>query len=91
MYRVSETVRTTHGQDGAIMLDIQQGQMLHLNPTGSLIFMRLQQGETESQIIDEISQEFRILHEIVHEDVREFLLSLERRGLIHNCTASEGL
>jgi Coenzyme PQQ synthesis protein D (PqqD) len=91
MYRVSETVRTTHGQDGAIMLDIQQGQILHLNPTGSLIFMRLQQGESESQISDEIIHQFRIQPEIVHEDLIEFLQSLERRGLIHNYTVSEGL
>jgi Coenzyme PQQ synthesis protein D (PqqD) len=73
------------------MLDIQQGQILHLNPMGSVIFMRLEQGETESKIIDEIAQEFRMRPEIVQKDLSEFLLSLERRGLIRNYTASEGL
>jgi hypothetical protein len=91
MYRVSETVRTTHGKDGAIMLDIQQGQILHLNRMGSLIFMRLEQNESESQIIDEIIREFPIEPELFHQDLTDFLQALERRGLIYGYTASEVL
>ena len=43
MYRVPDTVRSTYGQDGAIVLDVQRGQILRLNSTASLIFQRLQQ------------------------------------------------
>ena len=36
MYKLSSTVRTTHGQDGAVVLDIRKGQMFNLNETGFL-------------------------------------------------------
>src|SRR5258707_116519 len=36
MYRVSDGVRSTHGQDGAIVLDVQQGQMFNLNPVAAV-------------------------------------------------------
>jgi hypothetical protein len=91
MYKVSETIRTTHGQDGGLVLDIRQGQMLQLNVTGALIFKRLQEGRTESQIIDEISQEFHIRRETANVDVWEFLNSLERQGLIHGNEPGEVL
>lgn len=89
MFRVSETLRITHGQDGSVVLDIRHGRMLRLNTTGSLIFKRLQEGQTESQIIDEISQEFCICYEIVQTDVSEFLKSLEQPGFVHNNTPEE--
>jgi hypothetical protein len=91
MFTISETLRTTHGQDGGLVLDIRQGQMLQLNVTGSLIFKRLQEGRTETQIINEISQEFHICHETANVDVWEFLNSLEQQGLIHNYRPGEGL
>ena len=28
MYRVSDTVRSTHNRDGAIVLDVRQGQII---------------------------------------------------------------
>jgi len=86
MYRVSIGVRSTQNQDGTMVLDIQRGRILRLNVTGSMIFERLQQGQTESQIIDGISQEFRISHEIARTDVCEFLKSMEQVGLVHDDT-----
>ena len=66
------------------MLDIRHGRMLRLNMTGSLILQRLQEGKTESQIIDGISREFGTRHEVVQTDVSEFLKSLEQQGFIYN-------
>ena len=86
MYRVSTGVRSTQNQDGTIVLDIQRGRLLRLNVTGSLIFERLQQGQTESQIIDKIGQEFRVSRETAQSDVGEFLKSMEQVGLVHNDT-----
>lgn len=88
MYRVSEAVRTTHGQDGAVVLDIQQGRVLRLNVTGSFIFQCLQRGETEPQIIDGISQHFCVSRDIAEADVNEFLDSMEQEGLIHSAPSA---
>jgi hypothetical protein len=84
MYKVPNGVRSTQNQDGTIVLDIERGRMLRLNFTGALIFERLQQGQTESQIIDGISQEFRVSHHIAQADVGEFLKSMEEAGLLDN-------
>lgn len=82
MYRVSATVRSTHNQDGAIVLDIERGRVLRLNVTASLIFERLQQGQAQSQIVDGIVQQFGMSREIVRADVTEFLKLLEQQGLV---------
>ena len=84
MYRVSEGVRSTHGQDGAIVLDIRQGQMFNLNLVGSKILELLELGSTESAIIDVISQKFEVSRDIAESDVREFIESLKQHQLLED-------
>ena len=50
MYRVSNTVRSTHNHDGAIVLDIKQGQMFNLNIVGSRILELLKSGSKSVEI-----------------------------------------
>jgi len=82
MYRVSEGVRSTHGQDGAIVLDVQQGQMFNLNRVGSRILELLERGTAESDIVNVISQEFNTSREVVEKDVHEFIESLTKHKLV---------
>ena len=82
LYRVSDGVRSTHGQDGAIVLDIHQGQMFNLNPVGSRILELLESGLVEPDIVDTISREFGANREIVENDVREFIGSLKEHKLV---------
>lgn len=82
MYRVAEDVRSTHGQDGAIVLDIRQGQMFNLNLVGSRILVLLETGASESTIVDEISQKFEVSREVAENDVREFIESLKQHHLL---------
>ena len=84
MYRVSDTLRTTHSQDGAILLDVQQGQIFNLNLVGSKILELIENGETESNIVNVISREFNASREVVRNDVRQFIESLEKRKLVSN-------
>ena len=44
MYRVFDTLRATHSQDGAILLDVQQGQLFNLNLVGSKILELINNG-----------------------------------------------
>ena len=85
MYRVSETVRTTHGQDGAVVLDIRQGQIFNLNPVGSRIVELLKTGATELQIADQLSREFGIGRDVAEKDLQEFLQELKDHRLIEDC------
>ena len=82
MYRVSDTVRSTHNQDGAIVLDVRQGQMFNLNFVGSRILELLKRGSTESEIVDEIGREFGVGRELAENDVREFLRNLKKCQLV---------
>jgi hypothetical protein len=82
MYRVSEGVRSTHGQDGAIVLDVQQGQMFNLNRVGSRMFELLETGSAEPEIVDAISQEFSVSREMVEDDVHEFIGTLKKNRLV---------
>jgi hypothetical protein len=81
--KVSEQVRSTHNRDGAVVLDVRQGEMFQLNFVGSRILELLKQGRTEAQIVAEICQEFRASREVVQTDVREFLAHLEKHQLLH--------
>jgi hypothetical protein len=82
MYRISDTVRSTHNQDGAIVLDVRQGQMFNINLVGSRILELLKSGSTESVIVDEISRKFDVRRDIAHKDVHEFLQNLKRCQLV---------
>ena len=84
MYRVSEGVRSTHGQDGAIVLDIRQGQMFNLNLVGSRILELLETGAAESAIVDEIIQKFEVSRAIAEGDVREFIESLKQHHVLED-------
>jgi phage gp37-like protein len=82
MYRVSDTVRSTHDKDGGIILDIQRGCLLRLNHTGSAIFQQVESARTELQIIEGIRRDFHLSPEAARKDVTDFLRSLEAQGLI---------
>ena len=84
MYKVSEGIRSTHGQDGAIVLDIRQGQMFNLNFVGSRILELLETGATEPAIVDEISQKFEVSRDIARSDVREFIEALKQHHLLED-------
>src|ERR1700682_5448505 len=82
LLKIAEGVRSTHGRDGAVVLDIHHGQMFTLNLVGSKILEMLERGCPETQMVEEISRKFRIRHDIVERDVREFLECLEKHRLL---------
>jgi hypothetical protein len=82
--RLSEQIRSTHDQDGAVLLDIRQGQMFRLNRVGSRILELLKLGYPESRITDEISREFGAARGTVEIDLREFLSQLAKHCLVQH-------
>lgn len=82
MYRISNGVRSTHGQDGAVVLDIEQGQIFNLNLVGSKILELLESGSAETDIVRTISKEFNADQAMVASDVREFIESLKQHKLV---------
>ena len=82
MYRVSDTVRSTHGQDGAIVLDVRQGQMFNINFVGSRILELLRNGSTESEIVGQLIREFGVSRDLAENDVQNFLQNLKKCHLV---------
>jgi hypothetical protein len=82
MHKVSDAVRSTHGQDGAVVLDIRQGQMFNVNPVGSRILELLESVSCEQEIVDAVSQEFNADIEMVKRDITEFLEALKAHQLV---------
>ena len=83
MMKLPEHVRSTHSQDGAVVLDILHGQMYRLNLVGSRMLELLKQGHTEREIAEQLSQEFRVGRETVASDLQEFLAHLEKHHLLN--------
>ena len=80
--KVSDEVRATYSRDGAIILDVSRGQMFRLNLTGSRIFELLEQGHSEEEIADRISQQFTVKPELAMADLRHLLKQLEEHRLV---------
>jgi len=80
--KLSDEVRSTHGLDGAVVLDIRGGQMFRLNRVGSRILELLGSGLTEFQIADQVSSEFGADRATVVRDLEEFLTRLRSHHLI---------
>ena len=75
-------VHTTHGQDGAVALDIFQGQVFRLNHVGSRIFELLKQGLSETATAEQLACEFEICPARAQGDVRDFVATLEKHQLL---------
>jgi hypothetical protein len=73
MYRISDDVRSTHGPDGAVILDLREGQMFNLNLVGSTILELLKQRKREAEIVSEISRTFNVDATSAQRDLREFI------------------
>jgi hypothetical protein len=84
MYKLSSRVRTTHGQDGAVVLDIRQGQMFNLNLVGSRILELVKNGTDERAIVEKVGVEFDVPRDTAEHDVREFIHVLRERRLIED-------
>jgi Coenzyme PQQ synthesis protein D (PqqD) len=88
MYRVPDTLRRIHGRDGGTILDLRNGSILRLNFTASLIFERLSNGKTRSEIVNELSGQCGVPQDRVEKDVAEFISAVEERELLI-CNRSE--
>ena len=80
--KISEHVRTTITQDGAVLMNVKGGHMITLNPTGAIIWQQLSEGRLPEQIAGHLSSEFGIPQEQTLADVNEFLEQLEAQHLI---------
>ena len=80
---ISPGVRETASEDGAVLLDIEQGICFSLNPVGLRIWEMLKNRKSVDQIADTLAQDFPVPRSQLVSDVLEFLQALETKRLIH--------
>src|SRR6267154_3354168 len=80
--KISEHVRTTITQDGAVLMNIKGGHMVTVNPIGSIIWQQLSDGRSPEQIAEHLASEFGIAREQALTDVNEFVEQLQAQHLI---------
>jgi Coenzyme PQQ synthesis protein D (PqqD) len=80
---IAPGVRETASEDGAVLLDIEQGICFSLNPVGLKIWALLKTHHSVDEIADDLAQDFPVSRSQLLSDVAEFLQSLEAKRLIH--------
>jgi hypothetical protein len=79
---VAKGVRETVNQDGAVLLDIEQGLCFSLNPVGTRIWEMLKAGRSMNEIADKLAEEFALPRAQLLTDVSEFLRQLQDKKLV---------
>ena len=80
---IAPSVRETASEDGAVLLDIEQGICFSLNPVGLKIWELLKKRYSVDQIADAMVQDFAVPRSQLFSDVVEFIQALEVKRLIH--------
>lgn len=80
--KVAKGVRETANQDGAVLLDIEQGLCFSLNPVGSRIWNMLKEGRSVDEIANALEQEFGLPRTQLLADISDFLKQLENMHLV---------
>ena len=74
--QVAKGVRETVNQDGAVLLDIDQGLCFSLNPVGTRIWAMIKAGRSADEIADALEVEFRLPRAQLLQDVSDFIRQL---------------
>jgi hypothetical protein len=82
MVKIRDGIRTATTEDGCVLLDIRENQILTTNLVGSQILELIKKGFEENEIKAEISRLYGLSIDVAATDVREFLQSLKERGII---------
>ena len=80
---IAPGIRETASEDGAVLLDIEQGICFSLNPVGLKIWELLKNHSSLDQIVDALGQDFPVSREQLLSDALEFIQTLETKRLIH--------
>ncbi len=69
--------------DEVVMLDAEQSTYLTTNPSGTVLWVSLQEGATRGQLIDALVDRYGIDDERAARDTDAFLAELRARELLH--------
>jgi len=79
---ITPGVREVTSEDGAVLLDIEQGICFSLNPVGLKIWDLLKKKSSLDQIVDALAAEFPVARDQLRSDASEFIESLRGKHLL---------
>jgi hypothetical protein len=85
-WSVSQDVRATYSEDGAVLLDIRKGLCYSLNPVAARVWVTLEtsaDGITMNGIVSALDTECQVPLEELEGDTAELLDKLRHMGLVH--------
>jgi hypothetical protein len=68
--------------DGAVLMDMTSGECFELNRIGAEVWRRLGNGESTSELIEQIAASYGVPTSVVQSDVDQLLDRLTRSGLL---------
>ena len=81
-FMIAPGVREAASEDGAALLDVEQGICFSLNPVGLRIWELLKKRCSLDQIADALGQQFPVPRSQLLADAAEFIKALEAKHLI---------
>ena len=81
-FTIAPGVREMASEDGAVLLDIEQGVCFSVNPVGLRIWELITKRYSVEQIADALGQEFSLPRSQLLVDVTEFIRGLETHRLV---------
>jgi coenzyme PQQ synthesis protein D (PqqD) len=75
-------------EDEAILLDLEEGEVLRLNPVGAEIWSTIDGTRTVAEIVAHICHIFEVSHWTARRDVHRFLKQLLRHELVEERLSS---
>ena len=85
IWLVSQDVRSTYSEDGAVLLDIRKGLCYSLNPVAARVWSTVEaspSGIGLRALVDVMETHYKIPHEQLERDVTEYLSKLEQMALV---------
>jgi len=68
--------------DKAFLLHIEDWVYLELNESGSRIWELLEEGKPVDRVVEDLSRDFNVEHELCASDTTEFLATLETKHFV---------
>jgi hypothetical protein len=81
-FTIAPGVRETASEDGAVLLDVEQGICFSLNPVGLRIWELLKKRRSLDDIADALSQDCSVPRAQLLSDAAEFIEALKTKHLI---------
>ncbi len=88
MLRLSENLRSVTNADGGVILDLGRGQIFRCNATGAIVLELLARGFDQAELVSEFCRLCHVPSACALNDVRDFLATLSRLGLLQGSTSS---